>query len=351
MRRALLVILFSVLLAGSLSAQKKKPNKKDIEPPTQVLELTPDPPDAITAETARLTFQVSALSAKGLLTQQVKDGLKSLLKENHGAQLVKVRAFVAGSGDLRRVATIIAEEFNDQKRMLPVVSTIQVGALPMVGAQVLLEGISVDRKPANTNGLAFFAGVTAADASAAVAELKKSADAARVGAADLLRVTCFLSSLDGMDSARSAVTAAFPMAATAIVQTQRQSVEPFAACEATGRLSAAPSAPIAVSERAALVNAPKIVMTTSKLVFKEEDADVRLAFQRLNKAMESSRTTGKDAFWQSTYSLTRPRATQIAKLTEEFVDAAHKPAGTSLLFEGLPSNDATAAVEWIAVGR
>ncbi|MEQ1949565.1 MAG: hypothetical protein ABL995_20405, partial [Bryobacteraceae bacterium] len=356
MKRALLVfsscvVLSCLFLDGTLSAQKKKkPNKKDLEPPTQVLELTPDPPDAVTADTARLTFQVSALSAKGLLTQQVKDALKSLAKENRGTQLVKIRAFVAGSGDLRRVATIVADEFTDQKKMLPVVSTIQVGALPMVGAQVLLEGISLDRRPANPNGLAFFAGVTAPGPGEAVAELKKSADAARVGSADVLRVTCFLSSLDGMEAARSAVASAFPMAATTIVQTQRQSIEPFGACEGTGRLSTAPAAPVTLTERTALINAPKIVLTTSKLVFKEEDSDVRLAFQRLNKAMESSMTSGKDAIWQSTYSLTRPRAAQIAKLSDEFVDPNRRPVGTSLLFEGLPSNDATAAVEWIVVG-
>ena len=177
MKRTFFVSLFCLLLAGNLSAQKKKkPNKKDLEPPTQVLEVVPDPPDAIAAETTRLSFQVSALSAKGLLTQQVKDALKSLAKENHGAQLVKIRAFVAGSGDLRRVAMIVAEEFTDQKKMLPVVSTVQVGGLPMVGAQVLLEGISLERRTVNPNGLAFVGGVAAADSGAAVAGLKKSAD-------------------------------------------------------------------------------------------------------------------------------------------------------------------------------
>ena len=93
---------------------------------------------------------------------------------------------------------------------------------------------------------------------------------------------------------------------------------------------AAPAAAVSVADHVALINAPKVIFTTNKLVFKDEDSDVRLAFQRLNKSIEPLMVSGKDAFWQSAYSLTRPRAAQIAKLTDEFVDANRQPVGTSL---------------------
>ena len=156
-------------LVFSVSAQKK--NKKDEEPPTQVLPPLTDPPDAVVAETARLSFQVSPLSNKGLLSQQIRDALKALLHDNHGAQIVKLRAFVAGSGDLRRVQTIMVEEFTDRKLALPVLSTIQVGALPMVGAQVVIEAASVERREVNPGGLAFYPGIAAMDAVTGVAVL------------------------------------------------------------------------------------------------------------------------------------------------------------------------------------
>jgi len=350
--RAFVLILLCAMMAASLPAQrKKKPNKKDIEPPTQILEALPEPPDAISAETARLSFQLSPLSAKGLLSQQVRDALKALAHDNHGAQIVKLRAFVAGSGDLRRVSAIVSEEFTDQKKMLPVITTVQVGGLPMVGSQVLIEATSVDRRVTNPNGLAFLSGVVAKDPAAAVAELKQSADAARVEAPNMLRVTCFLSTLDHGDSTRSAVAAAFPSAATTVVQTQRQSIEPYSVCEGIGRLTEPPASAVSVSQRGALMNSAKIVFTSAQLVFKDEDSDVRLAFQRLNKDLEPMMVSGKDVTWQGVYSLTRPRAAQIATIKTEFIDAAHPPAGTSLLFEGLPSNDATAAIEWIAAGK
>jgi len=70
--------------------------------------------------------------------------------------LVKLRAFVAGTGDMRRVQAIVSEDFSERKIPLPVVTTIQVGALPLTGAQVVLEAVSQARTVVNPNGLTFF---------------------------------------------------------------------------------------------------------------------------------------------------------------------------------------------------
>ena len=114
-------------------AQPERPirvNKKEKkEPVNQALEVLPDPPAAILAETSRLVFHVSPLSNKGLLSQQIRDALKAIAKLSGGATLVKVRAFVAGTGDLRRVQQIIADDFTEKRLPLPAISTIQVGAL------------------------------------------------------------------------------------------------------------------------------------------------------------------------------------------------------------------------------
>src|SRR3989442_8290288 len=111
------------LLAGPLAlavciypllAKKKKPEELP-----QTLDLPKDPPATVTAETSRLVFHVSPLSAKGLLSQQVRDALKALLKSSNGATIVKLRAFLAGSGDLRRVTAIVSETFTDKHLPLP----------------------------------------------------------------------------------------------------------------------------------------------------------------------------------------------------------------------------------------
>jgi hypothetical protein len=114
MRTGLSLLLLVSLLPASLQAQKKK--KKSEEEVTQTLEVTPDPPPAVTVDTSRLEYLVSPLSSKGLLSQQVKDALKSLRSQAGGRSIVKIRAFVAGTGDQRRVPAIVAETFSDKRQ-------------------------------------------------------------------------------------------------------------------------------------------------------------------------------------------------------------------------------------------
>jgi enamine deaminase RidA (YjgF/YER057c/UK114 family) len=343
MIRTLAAMLLSLTLVVGVTAQKKK-NKTDEEPPTQVLPPLPDPPDAVAAETARLSFQVSPLSNKGLLSQQVRDALKALLRDNHGAQIVKLRAFVAGSGDLRRVQTIMVEEFTDRKMALPALSTIQVGALPLTGAQVVLEATSVERREVNPGALIFYADVAAKDAASAVANLRE-----RSSKREMLRATCYLSSLDDAAAMRAAATAAFPGAALDILQTQRQRLEPFVACEGVARNPKGMTFFLESGTGVAIT--PKIVMTGTKLVFRGEDADIRLAFQRLGKAMHPFGATYKDVFWTGIYPLTHPVAAKIVSLREEFAGPAAARNLAQVLFEGLPSTDATAAIELMAAVR
>src|SRR5579863_7458013 len=223
--RGLLLILVAV---GGFAQPARPVNKpKEKEPATQTLDATPEPPAAISTETGKLVFHVSPLSAQGLLTQQVRDALKALDRANNHATIVKLRAFVAGTGDMRRVATIVGEEFKSRKLPLPVVSTIQAGALPMEGAQVVIESVSMEKKVVNPGGLAFFPAQS-------VARLRTAAES--VGA-EMLRVTCFLSSLDEMQAARGEITAAFPGAATDFVQLTRLGSEPLIACEAVGHMA------------------------------------------------------------------------------------------------------------------
>ncbi|HTD45598.1 MAG TPA: hypothetical protein VK687_15535 [Bryobacteraceae bacterium] len=348
MARRLVILPLCVLLACGLWAQKRK-NKKDEEPPTQVLPPLPEPPEAVVAETGRLSFQVSPLSAKGLLSQQVRDALKTLMRDNHGVPIVKLRAFVAGSGDLRRVQTIVSEELTDRKQALPAISTIQVGALPMVGAQVVLESVSVEKKAVNPSGLVFFSAADARDAATAVAQLQKTVSAASVKPANVLRVTCFLSSLDDGPAVRMALATSFPSAAVDLVQMQRLGLQAQIACEAIGRLDSQPPAPQSGTPvQFAMATAPKLVFTETQLIFRDQDSDIRLAFLRLGKAMEPLGASYKDVIWSGVYPLTRTLAMKIDALRFDFFDRTHPPAGTMLLFEGLPSIDATAAIELAA---
>src|SRR5690349_6138279 len=124
--KTLAVACAVTLLCSPSLGKKKKP--EDI---TQTLELPKDPPTVITADLHRMVFRITPLSSKGLLSAQTRDAVKTMLKQTSGENVVRVRAFVAGSGDLRRVPQIVSEVFTEHKLALPVVSVVQAGGLPL----------------------------------------------------------------------------------------------------------------------------------------------------------------------------------------------------------------------------
>ena len=156
-----------------VAPETDKNKKKKNEDATQTLPPPPELPLALAAETNRLAFAVSPLSGKGLLSQQTRDALNALLHKNHGT-IIKLRAFVAGSGDLRRVGELVGEMFTEKHEPLPVLSVVQVGALPMSGAQVVIESIEMDRKAVNPQGVVFFSGQAAETVGQSIAKLKSA---------------------------------------------------------------------------------------------------------------------------------------------------------------------------------
>ena len=208
-------------------------------------------------ETSRLIFQVSPLSAKGLLSQQTRDALKAILKANGGAPVVHIRAFVAGSGDLRRVPQIVSEVFGEKKMQLPSVSVVQAGGLPLENAQVAIEAVSVAKKEVNPDGLTFVEAQPAASLEQALDRL-----ASRLSGKTALRVSCFVSAI----GAAGAIAARFPSAAVDLVQTQREPAQPGASCEAMAR--------------GGDIKAAKLAFTGTRVAFGVDEKAATLAFQR-----------------------------------------------------------------------
>ncbi len=336
------VALMVAICGLGAAAQDKKSKKADKEPPTQTLPPVEEPPAAVAADAAKLTFHVSPLSAKGLLSQQTRDAIKALMQANHGARMVKLRAFVAGTGDARRVQAIVSEMFAEKKMPLPVLTTIQAGALTMEGAQVVIESVSQekdredkDRRPASSSGLAFFTAQHGTDAQNALDGLRKAAEQAGVAAGQMLSVTCFLESIDEVGIAQATAAHLFPVATADFVQRLRGGLGSQAECEGVGRPSGA--------------GAAKLVFSSSQMAFGEKDADLRLAFERLNKALEPLGASGKDVIWSNFYALGRSAEEKLAGLRMEFFSTS-VPA-TALVIEGLPSPDASAAIEVVAAVR
>lgn len=319
-------VLFFVLLGASLlsaSAAQKKKAKKDVEPTTQVHEVLPDPPAAVKVESSRLSFFASPLSAKGLLSQQTKDALAAIRKQARGATLVKVRAFVAGRGDARRVSAIVIEQFTDWKLPLPTLTILQVGALTLEGAQVMLEGIAEERKPVNLNGVDWLEAkqVTRPPGESgnvnAVLPLLEESLAALKG--DILAVTCFVSALDGAENLDRAIATHFPAAARTLVQAQRATGSGLARCEGVARRASG--------------EAERLVLTGTIIGFGGEAQNIRGVEERLARLLEANNAK-----------MSVHRAYAVSRSLEGQL-------GPTSVVEGVGSNEASFAIEAIAVQR
>jgi len=364
MRRIWLLVLVSALAVTFSSWGKKKKEEQ-----TEVLQLPKELPTAVTAETRRLVFQVTPLSSKGLLSQQTREALKWLLHARRGT-VVKLRAFVAGSGDLRRVRDIVSDTFTEHKQPLPVLSVVQVGALPMESAQVVFESTEQAKRPAKDFGLVYISGqgISGTQISEPVLPLAKQSmarvatavEAARSQPGDVVRVTCFLSSLGQYSDIQQLVQSNYPAAALNLVQVLRSPSHAMAECEAVARLKWNPGTAIHMLNpeglgqssqvsQIALISAPAVILTGSQEAFGFQDADARLAFERLNKSLSQEGGSLRQVAFTSLYPLSTSISRQVRKIREEFYDKERPPAGTMLPFQGLPSMDSGFALDVVGV--
>jgi enamine deaminase RidA (YjgF/YER057c/UK114 family) len=359
-RGILLVLISFLLLPATASAQNKKKGTGDDEglPPPVILEdkkkkpqatqTLPPPrelPTAVAGETDRLIFQVSPLSSRGLLSQQTRDALHALQRLAHGTTILKLRAFVAGSGDMRRIGDLVGELWTDRHIPLPALSVIQTGGLPFEGAQVVIESIAEEHKTVNPNGLLFLSGQPANNLEESLAKLEKVAP---ISGADMLRVTCFVRALDENRDAPRLMSRHFPNAAVNYVQAQREYVPPVAACEGVARapatfvLAGATPAPGSF----ALVTAPKLVLSATQLSFGTAEGDVKLAFDRLEKSLAPFQVQLASVAMTHVYVMSSGMSEKVRAIRPELFKGK---ASTIVQVEGLPSLDASLGVDVVAV--
>ncbi|MGA2714566.1 MAG: hypothetical protein ABSG41_15800 [Bryobacteraceae bacterium] len=295
--------LIAMLLAALAFAGKKNPDGV-----TQTLELPQDPPMVAIGETSRLVFHVSPLSTKGLLSQQTRDALKAILKANGGAQVIHIRAFVAGSGDLRRVPQIVSEVFTAKRMSLPSVSVVLVGRLPLENAQVVIEAVSVGKKEVNPEGLTFI-------------------ETSQLAGATPLRVTCFVSSIESANS----IAARFPSVRVNVVQTQRAPMRAGETCEAVGR--------------GGNLKAPRLAFTGTQVAFGPDEKAAALAFQRLDRELGAAGVQVSDTIETNVYALSERMGELARKIRTTPGPIMIVPS------EGVASVDGTFAVDAIAAVR
>jgi enamine deaminase RidA (YjgF/YER057c/UK114 family) len=194
--------------------------------------------------------------------------------------------------------------------------------------------------------------------------LDLKADLAAVGleGKDVLRATCFVSSLEDYAEARRTVSTEFPRAVGNFVQPLRAPLHGLAQCEIVARIRStvreAPrvaqgsaEAPAGGFSRTAMVRARRVVLSGSQIAFGFREEDARLAYQRLGKVLEENGSSLRQAAWLSIYALSAPMGEQARRIGSESLNREKPPAGAMLVCEDLPALDASFAVDVVAIAK
>lgn len=318
--------------------------RKNEEPKSQVQPLPPQPPMALKADTDAVDFHLSPLLKSGGLAAQIRTSLNELIRDTKGETIVKLRAFVAGAGDARRVQAEVTQIFTERKLPLPVLSVVQVGALGVEASKVVIEAVVSTHRSVNPNGLAFFAGHNTDSVTKAIDRLHGSMRAAGVAGDRMLLATCFVSRLENFSALRAELQTAFPHAEINLVQPLRDSPTDSALCEAVGQLEpAAAEEPVVLlkEDRVALVRGRQLVWTGLQLSFGSYLDDAHQAFARLERSSASVDPV-EAAVQVNVFSLDPSGGSALRKTT-----GVPPSTFTAQTIEGLPSVDATAGIEAI----
>jgi hypothetical protein len=316
---------FGILVPVLGLAQKTQQDKL-----SQTLKLPEDPPLVAVGETSRLTFQVSPLSGKGLLSEQTRNALKAILKLNRNTPIVHIRAFSAGNGDLRRIPQIVADELEDKHWPLPSISVVQAGDLTLEGAQVVFETISQSKKEVSKEGLTFVPAqtVVADETESAVKPLLQKAmdQLAAKMSGEPVAVTCYVSAFQSGEDLLGMLQSRFTGAAVNLVQPRRLPWRTSAACEGIVRGG---------------TSAARLAFSGTQVAFGSEDKDAALAVQRLDRALtESGAPASKDAALVRLYILTP----EVGPVAEKHVSGTLIPVENVAASSGGFALDAVAPV-------
>lgn len=316
--------------------------KKNQEPKSQVMPLPPEPPMALAADTEGLDFHISPLLKTGGLAAQIRLSLNNLIHDTRGETIIKLRAFVAGAGDARRVQAETTAIFSDHKLPLPVVSILQVGGLGQEGAQVVIEAVVATRRRENPNGLAFLVGQSGGSLGAAVEQLKGSVGRIGVAPDRVVSCTCFTSRIEDYEATRGEIARAFPHTAITVVQAVRDPLTDASTCQAVAQLTEAPAeGPVVLvrKERAVLVHSQELVFTGLQLTFGSFLDDAHESFSRLQR-VASAVASDEAPIEVNAFSINAYASSALQKST-----AVPPSTFTAQTIEGLPAVDASGGLE------
>jgi enamine deaminase RidA (YjgF/YER057c/UK114 family) len=293
-------------------------------------------------ETARMS-RVWWASSEAMAS--VREAVSSLVPRLSGSRVVRLRLF--GPKGIRRI-DVEAEAV--RLRM----GTPAITVVPVVGSKVVVEATLEAGKDLHANGVALISGqpVQVSGEGLAVAELVKASldkldvahRAVGADARDVLRVTCFCSSGQGLDAARTTIQRRYPGADIAVLQIAavpgRTMVEAESAVksrrESVGRLQLLNPDGLDKSpnySQIALFDGGRAVWTGA---VEGSVADPRFAFDTLRRRLLDPGASIRDVGMSCLYPSAPEGSEAIRNTRFGYYDRSRPPASTLLHFAGAP---------------
>ena len=167
---------------------------------------------------------------------------------------------------------------------------------------------------------------------------------------DVLRATCFVSSLEDQKDTSQLMAAGFPSAALNYVQMQREPVAPAADCEMIARRRVPLGPDISDAgphDYLGIAPGAKLVITGTQLAFGSQEGDLKLAFDRLQKALTGSNASLDHVVMSHLYTTSTSLEERLRLVQSQY----SMGPSTMLPVEGLPSLDARFGVDVVAVAE
>ena len=317
---------------------------------------------AVVTETQYLAFGVTSLLTRGDAVEQAGKAANKLPKK-----LVSVTAFVAAGEDAERVRQELDTRLARSGK--PALTVVGVAGLADPGAKVVLEHVTAASRPINPQGIAFVSGQPASTekpvnevaplVEKSIADLRKAHAAIGVESTDVLRFTCFMSSLADIGAVRRLAEKEFPKADRNYMQLVRLPDRGLVECETVVRLRSGPPEAMKMVQPDGMTRSPNYshvaMLRPGKVVFSgghyaagTQDIDARAMFSSLEKALTAEGSSTRNVAMSYVYPTSNAAAELIRRIRFEFYERSRPPASTMLVFESLP-NGMPAAVQVVAV--
>lgn len=316
---------------------------------TGLLLLLPASMAQVVVTTAEARFQVANPEPKGTLLDQARKAA-DMIK----GKTFRYRVFVRPDSDPGLISTILRA---------PVVSVIRVASLPVAGQKLSVEAVTSGGN--NPQGLVFISGqgvsrdenvpLVKPMVEQAYNNIDKALAAVQLAPADVLAVTCYLSSLQDAAAVEELTAARYPKTVQNHLQIPMEYGRALVECEAVARARA----PVGFVYPEGLTKSPNFTqvagVSTRRMLFSSlhtsrgcTDAAIRQMFRGLESELSKNGASIKNVAFSYVY----PNSIDGTNLTRavrfEFYNQQQAPASTLLPFSGFYEKTACTGVELVA---